>query len=84
MYLVEVRVSKTQLHLIKTLLFHPGSCERSNTSRCVFRPPPNHFTVVHAVRVPQVIVESSLNEEETRLVDITRPDGWLCHCVYLG
>ena len=84
MYLVEVRISKTQLHLIKTLLFHPGRLEWTHTSHWILGPTTNHFTVVDTVRVPHVIVESSLNEEETRLVDITRPDGWLCHCVYLG
>ena len=83
MYLVEVRVSKSELHLIKTLLFHPGGGEGADTSRCVLRPAPNHFTVIHAVRVPQVIVESSLNEEEARLVHITSPDGWLGHSVHL-
>ena len=83
MYLVEVRVSETELHLVKPLLLHLGSCEGSNSSGWVFRPPTDHFTVVHTVGVPQVIVESSLNEEEARLVHITSPNGWLGDSIHL-
>ena len=82
-HLVKVGISKSKRHLIKALFLHPGSFEGPHTPTWVFCPPSDHFTIINVVGVSHVVVESSLDEEEARLVNITSPDGRLAHSVNL-